>query len=187
MLLWVLYATAIGLGLIAILLGALFVVNKRAKVMTHNQGDFIKEAMPLVETVAVVVGLVFVGMQAAELEKSVQAGTVQSMVNAQRDVFGRMLDHPELFEVLTGQEESGQSAEAVYLSMVINHGFNAYTLREKDFIDDDWWHAIVEDMKDVYQRGRMRARWDRVRRFYPKRYQQFVDKELLERTNGGGR
>jgi hypothetical protein len=71
--------------------------------------------------------------------------------------------------------------------MFLNHGLNTFTLRENRYIDDEWWAAITEDMRHAFKGKATEKWWPVVRRYYPPRYQSFIDSEILGNEKEEGR
>ncbi len=127
-----------------------------------NHTGFFQAWISILQTVVVAATLGYIALQARDVKKSVSANTVQLMVTGHRELLGMMIDHPELYNAVTAKEIPDKPL-TIYLSMLFNHGLNTWTLRDQGFIDDDWWAAIVRDMKAVYQQGSMV-----VLRLYPR-------------------
>ncbi|PYX08652.1 MAG: hypothetical protein DMG88_09865 [Acidobacteria bacterium] len=133
----------------------------------------------LLQTVILVGTLAYIAQQTTAVEETIKTNTFQMMVNENRELLGKILEQPKLFDALTGTDLPADKSSTVYLSMFFNHGFNAFKLREKGYIDNDWWAAIVRDMRDVMRGGAMQTWWKRVGPYYPSRYQDFVNGCIL--------
>ncbi|MGH9459941.1 MAG: hypothetical protein ACRD1X_01895 [Vicinamibacteria bacterium] len=168
-----LWPLAIGLGW-----GKLEVVS------THTA--FFQAWIYLLQTVALFGTLVYIAMQTRSVERAVTANTVQMMVAAHRELLGKAVEKPELHAALMAEDLPKDAALRPYLSMWLNHGFNAYSLHEAGYIDAEWWEATRRDMRDVLGHGGMKAWWARVKKFYPARYQRFIDEEILDGREGRG-
>lgn len=112
------------------------------------------------------------------------------MVSNHRDLLGKLIDKPELVNALTGDQKPSDPALGAYLSMFFNHGLNTFILHELGYIDEEWWQAMVRDMRNTLKRKAPTQWWAEVKLFYPERYQQFVEREILKspptKSAGGG-
>lgn len=182
------YALLLGILIVGIGLGVLLLLNRvlkwKMKFLTTDSG-FLQTWVSIIQTIILVATLGYIGYQTASVEKSVRVNTVQLMVSGHRELLGKILDQPKLFEALTAKDIPTDPASVVFLSMFLNHGFNAFTLREHGYIDDDWWAAMILDMQDIIRREAMRKWWGRVKQFYPTRYQRFIDHSILKSKKGG--
>jgi len=147
--------------------------------LTSTNSGFLQAWIYIFQTAALVATLVYVGFQTNTLQKSIKTNTVQSMITGQRELLGKVLEHPELSQALSGKPPSPEFVSDIYLSMFFNHGFSAFTLRQECYIDDDWWTGIVNDMRDVMRSDSMKNRWTNIKSFYPTRYQTFIDRNVL--------
>jgi hypothetical protein len=133
----------------------------------------------ILQTVLLFGTLFYFGKQTEALKKTIKANTVQLLMSEQREVLGKTIEHPALYDALIGQDIPKDGGSRIYLSMVFNHGFNAFSLRKEGYIEDDWWAAITRDMQDVMRKGAMRKRWAEIRQDYPSSYQNFIDHCIL--------
>lgn len=186
----VFYLILIGLAFVGVGLGVLWLVNRHwgLQLSTTHVG-FFQAWIYVLQTIALVATVSYIGVQSGEVQRTIRANTVQLMVTAHRELLGKILEQPELHRKITSEELPADPSSRVYMSMIFNHGFNAFALREECFIDDDWWSAITRDMRDVIRHGGMRKRWESIKEFYPLRYQSFIDRRVLgegkeERTCG---
>lgn len=162
-----------------------FLLNQRWQLdVLRTDTGFLQAWVSIFQTLVVAATLGYIALQARDVEKSVRANTVQLMVTGHRELLGMIIDHPGLYDALRGSEIP-EKPLTTYLSMFFNHGLNAWTLRDQDLIDDDWWSAIVRDMKDVYQKEPLKKWWGMVKQFYPTRYQIFIETEILAKSQGG--
>jgi hypothetical protein len=173
-----------GLGVLYILLGLaiLWMLNRllgwNLDLLTTNSGA-LQSWIYILQTVILVGTLVYIGKQSAAVERTIRVNTVQLMVDEHRELLGKILEQPRLLDALTGTDLPVDKALRVYLSMFLNHGFNAFNLRQQGYIDDDWWAAIIRDMRDVMRTGAMQKWWKEVGQDYPSRYQNFVNRCIL--------
>ncbi len=173
-----------GLGVLYVLLGlgVLWLLNRcfgwNLNVLTNHSGA-LQSWIYILQTVILVGTLVYIAKQTAAVEKTIKVNTVQLMVDEHRELLGKILEQPKLLDALTGADLPSDPAPRVYLSMFLNHGFNAFNLRQQGYIDDDWWAAIIRDMRDVMRTGAMRKWWKKVGQDYPSRYQNFINGCIL--------
>jgi hypothetical protein len=139
----------------------------------------------IIQTFVLTATLINMGVQTKNIERSVKTNTVQLMFTNHRELLSMVIERPMLYHLMTGKNLPRHPEATVYLSMLLNHGFNIFTLREHCYIDDDWWVAIVQDMQDVYRRRVMREWWDNVKQFYPTRYQNFINRQILGEEKEG--
>ncbi len=176
-----------GILFVALGLGLLFGLNTwfhwGRQFFTTDSGN-LQAWIYILQTVILVGTLLYIGDQTASLKKTVKTNTVQLLVSGQREVLGKILEHPPLYDAITGQDVPKDGASQIYLSMVFNHGFNTFALRKEGYIDDDWWAAITRDMQNVMRHGALTKWWPRVKQYYPRGYQQFIDQCVL--TDGKG-
>jgi len=133
----------------------------------------------ILQTVILFGTLFYLGEQTESLKKTIKTNTVQLLVSGQREVLGKTIEHPALYDALVGSDIPKGGASRIYLTMIFNHGFNTFALRQEEYIDDDWWAAITRDMQDVMRQGAMRKRWSEIRQYYPSDYQNFIDHCIL--------
>jgi hypothetical protein len=171
---------AVGLGLLWILNHLL---GWNLKVVTDHAG-FFQAWIYILQTFALVATLVYLGLETSAVQKSVAINTVQLMVTSHRELLGNMLDRPQLWDALTGDDVPGDAASRVYMSMVFNHGFNAFSLHDARYIDEEWWKATVEDMKSILGRQAMRKWWTSIKKYYPVRYQTFIEHDVFGDVGG---
>jgi hypothetical protein len=138
----------------------------------------------LATLLAVIGGALLAFRQLAHLNASIKTNTVQLMTTAHRELLNKALDSRSIFNALKANElPNGESEHlVVYLSMVFNHGFNAFTLHEQKYIDEEWWTAIRKDMRNTMHAGAMRQWWTKTREYYPKRYQEFIDGQISQQS-----
>jgi hypothetical protein len=175
-----LFIIFVGILIVAVWMGILFGLRWKFNLsLMSTHSGFLQAWIYIFQTAALVATLVYIGIQTNALKTSIKTNTVQLMVSAQRDLLSKALEHPELYQALAGKDAPASSASNIYLSMFFNHGFNAFSLRQGCYVDDDWWAAIVRDMKDVMRRDSMFNHWKNIKSFYPSRYQTFVDHNIL--------
>jgi hypothetical protein len=144
-----------------------------------KHAGFLQAWIYMLQTIALVATLVYLGAQTRAVERSVTTNTVQLMVSGHRELLGRILEQPQLYDAIGGGDIPEDKWKTVYLSMFFNHGLNAFRLRETGYIDDDWWEAIIRDMKETVGREGMRKWWAHIKDFYPSKYRTFIEQSIL--------
>ncbi len=176
-------AIFLSLAFLSLGLGLLWILNYltgwNLKVVdTH--AAFFQAWIYILQTFALIATLAYIGFQARAVDSSARVNAVQLMLTAHREVFGRLLDQPELAELFSRSDIRALTfKQTTFLSMVMNHGFNAFSLKNEEYIDDEWWVAILQDMRSALDRPAVRGWWIGVRDLYPIRYRAFVDQTIL--------
>lgn len=117
--------------------------------------------------------------QAGAVGAAIKTNTVQVMVNSHRDLLGKILDHEDLYQVFSADSMTITPSSRIYLSMFLNHGLQAFTLKQHHYIDEEWWAAIKMDMRNVFGKETVKRWWNEVKQYYPARYQRFIDTEVI--------
>jgi len=66
--------------------------------------------------------------------------------------------------------------------LLLQRFITAYWIRNA-FASEEWQQMVLKDGQETMRSPLLRARWQQVRRWYPKEIQAFVDNELLVGTN----
>jgi hypothetical protein len=140
---------------------------------------FVYTLITFATLLAVVGGALIALRQLSHLNAAVSANTVQLMTSAHRELMGKLIEKPELYAALIGDQLPTDGPAKVYLSMIVNHGLNAFILRQHGYIDDEWWKAIIADMRKTLGHGGVRQWWHQIRDCYPRSFQEFIDSQIL--------
>ena len=91
-----------------------------------------------------------------------------------RDLLSLGFSHPNLFEVLSGKSPHGTESEKRYLQLWLNQAALVHSFIHHKAFDKDVQDSFERDIHDVMNMENMKAHWQKVEKYYPASFQEFV-------------
>ena len=90
------------------------------------------------------------------------------------------LDDPELLGAIGGGSEEDQKQRR-YRQLWLNH--IEMIFRQRALFDKAHWQGTLNDVRDFMSMPHMRSHWTAYGEFYSSNFQEFMEKEVLEKEN----
>jgi hypothetical protein len=107
------------------------------------------------------------------------------LAQASRELQWKVLEDDALHPILVPNASSDGLSDEVkreaIRGMLISHYAFAFEFRRLGQIPDSTWPALRVDMMEFFSAEPNKVRWKRVKEFYGREFQQFVDVDLLRR------
>lgn len=140
----------------------------------------------LISVVAVVISLVYVGIQVRQNTQAVRNSTLQNISESQLNVYGLLAANGDLSEICfraaTGQgsaEGAEQFRFTAWMHTAIRSLENAFYQHREGALDERTWRALCRQYGPILHSG-LNANYWRERNFiYSDDFREFVDKVLL--------
>jgi hypothetical protein len=131
------------------------------------------------------VGIVITITQLVLLRRQLKLDTLIKITDSNREIVAIGMSHPQLWPGIEGEDESCSGefeAQRRYLQLWINHMQLMWGAWRLGVISREEWNAYRLDMADLLHLPSSRDHWERVARFYPKRFRRFIA-ELRQRQS----
>jgi len=140
----------------------------------------------MVSVVAVVVSLIYVGIQVRQNTQAVKNNTLQNISESQLNVYGLLAAHGDLAEICfqsaTGRG-SDQGSEkfryTAWMHTAIRSLENAFYQHREGALDDRNWRALCRQYGPNLHTGHNAKYWEERSFMYSDDFKEFVDNELL--------
>lgn len=143
--------------------------------------DTIATISNILASIAVVLTLVFIGLQLkqnAELTRMAAAQTSAQLLSAN---LGRIIEYPDLAEVITreGAPDCWSRAEQLRVSNFLSASFRHYevlhTHRRFGVFEEELWQGTEARLRDTLESAAIRQWWLDSRPFYARSFASYVD------------
>ena len=144
--------------------------------------------------IAVVVSLVFVGLEIRNSSEQVEQNTEMMQISAYQDLIGRIVEMNAIAieqgvsieSLLTSENRSPEDERRLngYLWIIFRHGDMAYFQYEKEAIDEERLRSANAPLLERLRYPDVQARWQQVEDVFVPQYRQYVRNQIAE-INGG--
>lgn len=139
-----------------------------------------------ISVVAVVVSLIYVGIQVRQNTRAVRNNTLQNISESQLNVYGLLAAHGDLSEICfnaaTGkgnQRGSEQFRFTAWMHTAIRSLENAFYQHREGALDDRNWRALCRQYGPILHSGLNARYWQERNFIYSEDFRDFVDNVLL--------
>ena len=140
----------------------------------------------LVSAIAVVVSLIYVGIQVKQNTRAIRSNTLQNISENQLNIYALLAANGDLAEIgykaATGTG-SDKGVEHFRFTAWMHTAFrsleNAYYQHQDGALDERNWQGLCRQYGPLLQAGLNRKYWEERKFIYSDEFKAFVDKELL--------
>lgn len=115
--------------------------------------------------------------QTKSLEQSIIGNTIWQITMNHRELLSKVFEFPFLGKTLRPDQPDDEIKKACFLSMLINNAESIYEQSRLGNISENYWKPIAKDMVNMFTNPEVRARWEEVKVFHSKEFQDFVEEE----------
>lgn len=65
-----------------------------------------------------------------------------------------------------------------YASFLINHCYELFEIKSRKLFDEDFWHRIEIDMKDLFEWSFVKSRWKSIKTIYSPEFQEYIEQSI---------
>ena len=116
--------------------------------------------------------------QTKSLENSIMGNIIWQITTNHRELLSNIFNFPILGKALHPDMSNDEIEKKYFLSMFINHAESIYQQSRLGNISQDYWEPIETDMINMFNSPEVKARWEEVKIFHSKQFQEFIDKRL---------
>jgi hypothetical protein len=135
--------------------------------------DFLNHNGPALQTVALVVGLVFVVLQTWQVGKQLRLGNITATSLHFKELNQFLLEHPD---ILTALNVTSQDIAA---DLIIGTFEARYMMHRARMIKKSMWEADKRTMMDAFSNKFIRDEWHRIEHEYDSKFGNFINREIL--------
>lgn len=140
----------------------------------------------MISVVAVVVSLIYVGIQVRQNTQAVRNSTLQNISENQLNVYGLLAAHGDLSEVVF-QAATGEGSElgpdrfryTAWMHTAIRSLENAFYQHREGALNERNWRALCRQYGPILHAGLNSKYWEERSFMYGEEFRRFVDDELL--------
>ena len=149
----------------------------------------IQAGAALIQTAAIIVGLIFAWSQVDVALKQLKASSDASsavalgtVMNSSADLQWKILQDSSLHGIFAPKSKNGLSKDEkldILRGMMISHYAFIWDMHKLGQMPEDTWSATIADMHGFFARDDNRRRWDQLKGFYQGEFRAFIDNDLL--------
>lgn len=115
--------------------------------------------------------------QTKSLEQSIIGNTIWQITMNHRELLSKVFEFPFLGKTLRTDQPDDEIKKAFLLSVLINNAESIYEQSRLGNISENYRKPIAKDMVNMFTNPEVRARWEEVKVFHSKEFQDFVEEE----------
>jgi hypothetical protein len=128
------------------------------------------------------VGLLLVVYQLRDATAQRRLESLLQISAINREIITLGFSKPELFQILQGKQ-TDPLIEQHYLQLWFNQFELIHSFQDRRMFNADVMESLSRDIKDFMSEANARRHWQRMREFYPKSFQSFVN-QITEKKTG---
>jgi hypothetical protein len=122
--------------------------------------------------------------QAKISAQAASASALGAISATSRELQWKVLEDEAVRQILTGGATLTDEMKRQFVrGMLISYYAFIYEIRQLEQIPDASWQAFISDMTAFFTQPLNGARWDGVKREYPKEFQDFIEYQVLHRPH----
>ena len=141
----------------------------------------------IISAIAIVLSLVFVGLQVSANSQIARSQVRESMLATDIAILQNYIDHPEVFEgvALGGDLQSREQQRNAWLAIMVRSRENYWVQYQNGILDEETFNSYMDTFINILAQDPFSgSRWPTLKSSVSKRFSDYVD-ERIEEINSG--
>lgn len=114
-----------------------------------------------------------INKQSTKMYDTMQSEAIYNIVQSHQTVYLNIIQNEKFIKLIT--DDVDIEISNTIGTLMINHCWSVYSYASKGFINDSTFLGMENDIAEIFEIPMVHARWMRVKRYYSKEFQNFIE------------